>query len=117
KSGSNVEEPKLLRWSVDSRVRQAIEAAEAHAVRMAQSIHLRLGEVAGLGSDYIKKAKVSPDAFVQMALQLAYYRLHGQPCATYETASTRAFLHGRTETIRSCSSESLAFTKAFDDPD
>ena len=52
-----------------------------------------------------------------MGLQLAYYRLHGKPCATYETASTRGFLHGRTETIRSCSSESLKFAKSFDDPD
>jgi hypothetical protein len=32
--------------------------------------------------------------------QLAYYRLHGRPCATYETAHTRLFARGRTETIR-----------------
>ncbi|CAJ0912523.1 2371_t:CDS:2, partial [Entrophospora sp. SA101] len=56
-----------------------------------------------------------PDAFVQMAFQLAYYRHYGEPCATYESASTRAFLLGRTETVRSCSVDSVAFTKAFDD--
>ncbi|CUG71609.1 carnitine O-acetyltransferase, putative, partial [Bodo saltans] len=35
------------------------------------------------------------------AFQLTYYRLFGRNDATYEAASTRAFLHGRTETVRS----------------
>ena len=32
---------------------------------------------------------VSPDAFMQMALQLAFYRLHRRFAVTYETAATR----------------------------
>jgi carnitine O-acetyltransferase len=48
-----------------------------------------------------------------MAIQLAYYRLHGRVTATYETAHTRQFHHGRTETIRVCSKESLAFVKVL----
>lgn len=60
---------------------------------------------------------MSPDAYVQMVFQLAYYRIYKKPCPTYESASTRQFLHGRTETIRSCSQTSVAFTKAFDNPD
>ena len=47
-------------------------------------------------------------------MQLAYWRTYHQPCPTYESASTRQFLHGRTETIRTCSEDSVAFTKAFD---
>ena len=34
---------------------------------------------------------------------------------TYETASTRRFFHGRTETIRSATPESAAFAAAFCD--
>lgn len=45
-----------------------------------------------------------------MALQLAYYKLERKPCATYETGHTRLFFHGRTDTIRTCSVESKAFT-------
>ncbi|KAG0051586.1 hypothetical protein BGZ90_006725 [Linnemannia elongata] len=59
--------------------------------------------------------KASPDAYMQMALQLAYYKQIGQPCATYETGSTRAFRRGRTETIRTLSSDSYAFCKAMED--
>ena len=36
---------------------------------------------------------MSPDAFVQMAMQLAYYRhTGGELCGTYESIMTRAFL-------------------------
>jgi carnitine O-acetyltransferase len=67
------------------------------------------------GSNKIKSSVMaSPDAFVQMALQLAYFRTYGEPCPTYESASTRQFLHGRTETIRTLSQDSLDFTQAFD---
>lgn len=33
------------------------------------------------------------------------------PAAHYESAATRKFIHGRTETIRSCSNESVAFAR------
>lgn len=40
-------------------------------------------------------------------------RLHKTPAAQYETAHLRIFYGGRTETIRSCSNESVAFAKAM----
>jgi carnitine O-acetyltransferase len=52
----------------------------------------------------------SPDAFAQMAMQLATYRLWGGELgATYEASQVRIFLHGRTETTRSVSQASAAF--------
>ena len=44
-------------------------------------------------------------------------RIHGEPGATYESAATRKFQRGRTETIRSCSVESLDFCRAMLEPD
>nr|CAD7402882.1 unnamed protein product [Timema cristinae] len=61
------------------------------------------------GKDVLKSFKVSPDSFIQMAIQLAFYRLHKVPGAHYESAGLRKFIHGRTETIRSCSQESVDF--------
>jgi hypothetical protein len=52
---------------------------------------------------------MSSDAYIQMALQLAWYRQQKYFTATYETALTRLFRHGRTETIRTLSSDSRAF--------
>lgn len=42
-----------------------------------------------------------------------FFRLHNEPAAHYETAQQRMFIHGRTETIRSCSLESVAFAEAM----
>jgi carnitine O-acetyltransferase len=66
-------------------------------------------------ADVIRVAKVSPDSFIQQALQLAWYRDQGYASATYETAGTRGFLHGRTETIRVVTAESRDFVKSMVD--
>uniref|UniRef100_A0A8C1JLK9 carnitine O-palmitoyltransferase n=1 Tax=Cyprinus carpio TaxID=7962 RepID=A0A8C1JLK9_CYPCA len=67
------------------------------------------------GKGRIKKMKLSPDSFVQLALQLAYYRDRGTFCLTYEASMTRLFREGRTETVRSSSNESCAFVLALED--
>ena len=43
-------------------------------------------------------------------------RIYGHLAATYESAATRQFLLGRTDTIRACSVESLSFCEAMTDP-
>lgn len=53
----------------------------------------------------------SPDAYVQMAIQLAIYRLFKEQAGTYEASQMRPFLHGRTETTRTVSPASEAFVK------
>jgi carnitine O-acetyltransferase len=67
----------------------------------------------GYGSDFIKKSKNPPDAFVQLALQLATYRLFGEQVGTYEATQVRRFLHGRTEVTRAVSLESAQFVKTM----
>uniref|UniRef100_A0A8C6X086 carnitine O-palmitoyltransferase n=1 Tax=Neogobius melanostomus TaxID=47308 RepID=A0A8C6X086_9GOBI len=66
------------------------------------------------GKGRVKKLRVSPDAFIQISLQLAYYRDRGGFCLTYEASMTRLFREGRTETVRSCSNETCAFVKALE---
>ncbi|CAL4082988.1 unnamed protein product, partial [Meganyctiphanes norvegica] len=65
------------------------------------------------GKDFMKAQKLHPDAFVQMALQLAYIRQNGKPAPTYETATTRQFYNGRTETMRSCTVEAVEWAHAM----
>ncbi|OXB84701.1 UNVERIFIED_CONTAM: hypothetical protein H355_001178, partial [Colinus virginianus] len=65
------------------------------------------------GKALIKKRKLHPDTFVQLALQLAYYKCHGRPGCCYETAMTRRFYHGRTETIRPCTVEAVQWCRSM----
>ncbi|TYZ68041.1 hypothetical protein PybrP1_012623 [[Pythium] brassicae (nom. inval.)] len=59
---------------------------------------------------------IGVDGVMQMAIQLAHFKLHGAFVATYESASTAAFKHGRTETVRSCTVEATRFVRAMTDP-
>lgn len=70
-------------------------------------------EFTGYGKGFMTQHGFSPDAFVQMAFQAAYFGLYGRVECVYEPAMTKAFLHGRTEAIRSVQPESVAFTKMF----
>ena len=45
------------------------------------------------------------------------YRIHGELCATYESASTRRFQAGRVDCIRASHPEALAWVKAMVDGD
>ncbi|XP_077975969.1 carnitine O-palmitoyltransferase 1, liver isoform-like [Styela clava] len=60
---------------------------------------------------------MSPDALFQLSLQLAHFRDKGHFSLTYEASMTRLFREGRTETVRSCTTESCAFVRAMEDPE
>ncbi|XP_075147930.1 carnitine O-octanoyltransferase isoform X2 [Haematobia irritans] len=61
------------------------------------------------GKEYIKSCKLHPDSFVQVLMQLAYVEMHNEIAPVYETALMRHFYNGRTETLRSCTSEVYNF--------
>ncbi|CAG0917506.1 unnamed protein product [Notodromas monacha] len=113
KSAMSVHPPKKLDFNIPSSVRDAIETAQQDLDGMVSDLEMTMYTFPHYGKNLIKTFKMSPDSFIQMAIQLAFYRIHGEPAATYESASTRKYLLGRTEAIRSCSMESLEFCKAM----
>ncbi len=66
--------------------------------------------------DRAKSLGMSPDAFVQLAFQLAHQRARGRVGATYESVSTRHFHHGRTEAMRVVTPEVVDFVSAMTTP-
>lgn len=65
------------------------------------------------GATHIKSLKMSPDAFLQLAFQLAHYRTKGLIGATYESIATRHFERGRTEAMRVVTPEVMQFVDAM----
>lgn len=141
--GTSVSEaPKPLEWVVDDKTREAIDKAGKTVEELAADSEGRMLWYDEYGAGWIKQVgasskfpsvssrlpladlpcgsahagKQSPDAYLQMALQLAYHKTHNKATATYETASTRLFQHGRTDVIRSFSEDSWRFVKAMRDP-
>ncbi|XP_078006139.1 carnitine O-acetyltransferase isoform X4 [Phascolarctos cinereus] len=106
--------PKKLRFNITPEIKSDIEKAKQNLNIMVQDLDLTVLVFHHFGKSFPKAEKMSPDGFIQMALQLAYYRIYGQTCSTYESASLRMFHLGRTDTIRSNSVDSLNFVKAMD---
>ncbi|CAG8501728.1 13530_t:CDS:2 [Ambispora leptoticha] len=105
--------PKKLEWVLTHEVCIGIRFAETRLSDLILQNEIKVLEFNKYGKGFITSCHLSPDAFVQMAFQAAYYGLYGSIECTYEPAMTKAFLHGRTEAIRSVTTESVDFVKLF----
>ncbi|XP_068091611.1 peroxisomal carnitine O-octanoyltransferase [Hyperolius riggenbachi] len=108
--------PVELVFTVDQKILDDISQAKAQYLIQASDIQLANYAFTSFGKALAKERKLHPDTFVQLALQLAFYKLHGRPGSCYETATTRTFYHGRTETMRPCTMEAVTWCRAMLDP-
>ncbi|KAM5459182.1 Carnitine O-acetyltransferase mitochondrial [Microsporum canis] len=113
---SNLPEPQPINFELNPSVLKDIATATQDFETVINKHELRVQAFQAYGKGLIKKFKCSPDAYVQMLIQLAYFKMYGKNRPTYESASTRKFKLGRTETTRSVSDDSVAFCKAQADP-
>lgn len=105
--------PHKLEWDMTPELAIAVRFAETRLADLIQQNEFQTLEFAGYGKNFIISMGISPDAYVQMAYQAAYYGLYGRIECTYEPAATKTFLHGRTEAIRSVTPESVNFVQTF----
>lgn len=99
----------VLTPEIESMVARAQESFQVH-----RTIHSFCTlEFSDFGKGLIKTWGMSPDAVVQMALQLAFFKLHGRLEPTYESSQTRAFAYGRTEVTRSLSIQALRWVRSM----
>ena len=108
--------PQKLKFDINPKFKEAIQLAGQKFDTVVEKHDLRVVSFEAYGKNLIKKLGVSPDAYAQMAIQLSYFKMYGKSRATYESAQTKKYAYGRTETCRSLSSESVAWVKAMQDP-
>ncbi|XP_070788426.1 carnitine O-palmitoyltransferase 1, liver isoform isoform X1 [Pituophis catenifer annectens] len=108
--------PTKLQWEISEECQEVIEKSLDIARPLADDVDFHSFSFDTFGKGLMKKTKTSPDAFVQLALQLAHYRDMGKFCLTYEASMTRLFREGRTETVRSCTVQSCKFVQAMENP-
>jgi len=109
--------PMRATWNLDIESKKVITQAVTANNEICDDLDLVIMTHSAFGKGFMKKARISPDAFFQLAMQLAYKRdSNGKRALTYEASVTRLFAQGRTETVRSLSNESAAFVDAMLDP-
>ncbi|KAK1159869.1 carnitine O-palmitoyltransferase 1, liver isoform-like isoform X1 [Acipenser oxyrinchus oxyrinchus] len=111
----NVPGPQRLQWEIPEECQSVIQSSLKVAQALADDVDSHTFPFNKFGKGLIKKCRTSPDAFIQIALQLAHFRDKGKFCLTYEASMTRLFREGRTETVRSCTVESCNFVHAMMD--
>merc|ERR1712226_12385 len=104
--------PQRLEWNFDGLEEDIAAATQYHQNRI-DAVDVYLGHPKVCKAD-IKKLRVSPDGFVQMALQLSYNRLYKCFPKTYEPATGRMYALGRTETVHPASEWSVKWVKAME---
>lgn len=92
--------PKLLVFELSDSILNQIYFAETALCDEIHASDTFVLEFQDYGKKLIVANKMSPDAFVQMSILLAYFRLYGSVVCMYEPALTKQFFHGRTEAIR-----------------
>ena len=94
---------------LDDGIKTRISEAIAHVDSLDNDVDLEVFNFTNYGKEFIKSARCSPDAWLQMSLQLCIYQLTGGLVATYESASTRRFRLGRVDSIRAAHPEVGSF--------
>lgn len=109
-------EPRPIVFELDAALRAQVRSAADAFAEYGENTATRTVAFDDFGARTAKSLRVSPDAFVQLAYQLAHQRAKGHLGATYESIATRQYRRGRTEAMRVVTPEVQAFVAAMEDP-
>uniref|UniRef100_A0AAY4DA64 Carnitine O-palmitoyltransferase 2, mitochondrial n=1 Tax=Denticeps clupeoides TaxID=299321 RepID=A0AAY4DA64_9TELE len=104
---------RRLAFNLDGELEDGIARAKEKFAAAVSRLTIDAMEFKMGGKERLKKKKLSPDAVAQLAFQMGFLRQYGHTAATYESCSTAAFRHGRTETIRPASVHTQRCAHAF----
>lgn len=102
-----------LCWTLDDELCKALDEAELRANKLIENFSLNILRFAHFGRSFIKNQNLSPDAFIQLALQYTFFKMHGRLVSTYESASLRQFRLGRVDNIRANTCEAFDWIQAM----
>lgn len=105
--------PQELSFIISAAIQENIMATSLLTNKLIENLELFVLSFDYFGKNFPKSQKLSPDAFVQIAMQLAFYRTHEFLGNSYESGSLRRFHLGRTDVIRTCSSDTAEFVRAM----
>ncbi|XP_013190379.2 choline O-acetyltransferase [Amyelois transitella] len=105
--------PQAMKWNVTADVQRTIDVAARDLDRAIADLDYKVYTYRGYGREFMKSCRTSPDVYIQLALQYAYFKMYGYLTSTYESASLRRFRSGRVDNIRSAHAPAKAWADAM----
>ncbi|ODM99287.1 Carnitine O-palmitoyltransferase 2, mitochondrial [Orchesella cincta] len=109
--------PIRLPFEIDEKGSQGISDASKRYKAQISELQISPFLLERFGKKACKGWGISPDSLMQLGFQLAYHRLTSKTVTTYESCSTSAFRHGRTEAIRPATALTKEISTLLSKPD
>lgn len=103
---------RYLNFEADDKLRDDVRRAYEKNLENNKHLNMQMLVYPKLSKKACKQDRLSPDSIMQLSFQLAYKQAFGKYVGTYESCSTAAFRHGRTETMRPCTMATKTFCDA-----
>lgn len=110
---STQDQIKKLEFQLDDTLKHEVQTSKQNYDNFVSKLNIVTYQREVLGKNILKKSALSPDAIMQIGIQMAYYKMRQRFVSTYESCSTAVYKHGRTETIRPVTNETKAFIEAL----
>jgi hypothetical protein len=107
------DQPIELSWDLSEPIIKELTATKQNVDRFRKDVTIDTLSVPSFSDKFQNKKNINVDSLIQMAMQAAFYKLHGYFAHTYEPISMNRYYGGRTETIRSCTAAGCRFIKAY----
>ena len=101
--------PEQLNFRLNETLIENLNNASTAFKKNIADTQTRILNFTKFGKNRIKEFNISPDAFLQIALQLAEHKVYGKCTSAYEAIMTRRFFQGRIDVMYTVSMETKAF--------
>lgn len=116
-TSSTTDNVEKLEFQLDDKLKNEFQQSKQNYTDFVSRLNVQLFQEPILGKTLLKKLSLSPDAIMQLGIQMAYYKLKQRFVGTYESCSTAVYKHGRTETIRPVTNETKQFIEMLSKSD
>jgi hypothetical protein len=108
-----ISKPRKLKWTKNDHLVNEISKAREHFDQIIDNYDLRTFKYQQFGRKFPKSLSMSPDSFIQCAIQLAFYKMYGKMYSHGSVGSMRRFQNGRIDYIRSTNMDMLNWCKSM----
>ncbi|XP_023220921.1 choline O-acetyltransferase-like isoform X2 [Centruroides sculpturatus] len=94
-----------IHWEIHKSFNKKINDIKESIDTLIEQVDLNIVKFTNFGKNFIKQQKINPDIFLQLSLQMTYFRIYRYFTSTFETASLHQFRFGRIDNIRSANED------------